>query len=214
MVQQNDDEPVVCDNEDFHESEDSDEPEICEDGIRLHGYFLPHREQPVNRTAASPSFYGRQSATEVHQQTLDMLEDMKSKGIRPGRPPHEIQAMATKAKRQWLASVKKRRDACSKARASRTGALHMYGTAAAGEDGGGDDTRDLRGPTLDATHRHFWNGGEAGVAPPPEEAGRVEEWFAAPFRRAQQRVQQIQHHRHQDTESLRQQRSLAVEGRR
>ena len=52
------------------------------------------------------------------------------------------------------------------------------------------------------------------MAPPPEAAGRDEEWFAAPFRRAQQRVQQIQHQRHQDTESLRQQRSLAVEGRR
>ena len=52
------------------------------------------------------------------------------------------------------------------------------------------------------------------MAPPPEAAGRDEEWFAAPFRRAQQRVQQIQHQRHQDAEDLRQQRSLAVEGRR
>ena len=128
-----------------HESESSDEPEIC------------GREQPFNGTAAGPSFYGRQSANEVHQQTLDMLEDMKSKGIRPVFPPREIQAMPTEAKRQWLASVKKGRDACDIARECATGM----------------DT----GMILNATHRHFWNEGEARVAPPPEAASGDEEWF-------------------------------------
>ena len=47
----------------------------------------------------------------IHRQTTEMLADMKPRGTEPTRHPGEIENMTTKAKRQCLSSVKKRRRA-------------------------------------------------------------------------------------------------------